>query len=738
MKNRIALSALFVSIIIPFTAYAVVADTTPPVITAPADQTFATTTIPATPLLIAATAIDDTDPTPVVTYTPLTFGLGTTTVEWTATDATGNFSTTTSQVGIYTPAPDETATIEIYVDTVLATSAVVTLPASGSPDVSLTPTAGAAQTASARSAIAILASLDSQTSDFNITQLDYYGGLGFQVSCVSIPSSTSTPLCTLFPPSWLFAINGSAPTVGMSAVELADDDVMQLYYSYASSRQAIVITSPVVTDSPFTVEAQELDPATGTYHAATGFTIDVGTVSGFTFTTLQSSPVDSNGQAMFALSATGTYAVAIQEDYDFPSTAFVVSEPAAPSNPGGGGGGIVHFQLNVPDALAYLTSQQNTDGSFNAPLYSDWAAIAFAAADPGEAPSTSSGQAKTRLRNYLLTASPALSSATDYERHAMALMALSINPYSGTSIDYIARITGTFDGTQIGDSNLDNDDIFALFPLLNAGYSASDDIIQKTVVFILSTQTAGGSWDGSVDVTAAAIQALSLVPSLPGVSSALSNAQSYLHSQQQTNGGFGNSFSTSWALQAIAALQQPASSWSPGSATPNDYLASLQQPDGGVDAAAVSADNRVWATAYAIPGSLGKTWGSLLSSFSKPSTTSNSGGSVLGVSTSTSATSTPILNATSTPATSTPEILATSTPSALEDIRATSTATTTTVIKAKPKVKIAPSKKVPVPIATTTTLQTTTTNQTAAVANANAGFLGNLWRSLASFFSSLF
>lgn len=732
MKNRIALSALFVSIIIPFTAYAVVADTTPPVITAPADQTFATTTIPATPLLISATATDDTDPAPLISYTPLTFGLGTTTVEWTATDATGNFSTTTSQVGIYTPAPDETATIEIYVDTVLATSSVVTLPASGSPDVSLTPTVGAAQTAPARSAIALLASLDSQTSDFDITQLDYYGGLGFQVSCVLVPSSTSTPLCTLFPPSWLFAINGSAPTVGMSAVELADDDVMQLYYSYASSRQAVVITSPVVTDSPFTVEAQELDPATGTYHAATGFTVDVGTVSGFTFTTLQSSPVDSNGQAMFTLSATGTYAVAIQEDYNFPSTAFVISEPAPPSNPGGGGGGIVHFQLNVPPALAYLASQQNTDGSFNAPLYSDWAAIAFAASDPGEA--------KTKLRDYLLTASPALSNATDYERHAMALMALGINPYSGTSIDYIALITGTFDGAQIGDSNLDNDDIFALFPLLNAGYSANDDIIKKTVAFILSAQTASGSWDGSVDVTAAAIQALSLVPSLPGVPTALTNAENYLRAQQQTNGGFGNSFSTSWTLQAIAALGQSPSSWTSSGLTPNDYLASLQQSDGGVDASAVSADNRVWASSYAIPGSLGKTWGSLLSSFSKPSNTSSSGGSVLGTSTSTSATTTIALSATSTPATatSTPEILATSTPPALEIIRATSTSTTTGVVKTKPKAKIVPPKKVPVPIVATTTPQTTATNQTAAVANANTGFLGNLWHSITSFFSRLF
>ncbi len=732
MKIRFVFVALLVLIALPFSVHA--DDITPPVVTAPVDQTFATTTIPAFPSLIPATATDDTDPSPVVAYTPQSFSLGTTTVIWTATDTAGNVATITSQVGIYSPAPVETATIKIYVGTTLATSAVVILPTSGSPDVNLTPTgSGTPHTAPARSAIAILASLDAQTDDFDVTQLDYYSGLGFQVSCVSIPSSTSTPLCTLFPPSWLFAVNGSAPTVGMSAVDLGDGDVMQLYYSYASSRQAVIVTPSVVTGSPFTVEARELDPATGTYHAATGFTIDLGTVSGFTFTTLQSSLIDSNGKAIFTLNATGTYAVALQEDYDFPSTSFVVNEPAAPSNSGGGGGGTVHFQLNVPTALAYLTSQQKSDGSFSSPLYSDWAALAFAASD--------AGTATTNLHDYLAASTPALSSATDYERHAMALMTLGINPYSGTSVDYIARIVGAFDGTQIGDKSLDNDDIFAFFPLMRAGYTTSDDIITKTVAFIVSRQTPSGSWDGSVDVTAAAIQALSLVPSLPNVSTALTNAEGYLRSQQQANGGFGNSFSTSWALQAIAALGQLPSSWMPSGLTPNDYLASLQQTDGSIEPTASSAANRVWATAYAIPASMGKTWSSLLSSFARPTGSTNNSSSLTTVLTATSttpfATSTPLM------ATSTAEIIATSTPFVQTETTLTLSTTSTsstkiTTTKPQPKAKVLAPKIVQIPTQPATTPATTPKNQTAAAANAGGGFLTSLWNSITSFFYHLF
>ena len=286
--------------------------------------------------------------------------------------------------------------------------------------------------------------------------------------------------------------------------------------------------------------------------------------------------------------------------------------PIPPSGVGGGSEDIevAHYKLYAPSALAYLASVQHSDGSFGSPFLSDWVAIAIASAD--ESP------AKIYLRNYLSSTSPLLANITDYERHAMTLMALGINPYSGTPVDYITPIVQAFDETQIGDIHLDNDDIFALFPLLHSGYTADDIIIQKTVAFILSAQNEDGSWDNSVDMTAAAIQALAQVSSLPNVSAAVIKAGGYLRTQQNFNGGFGNSFSTSWVLQAISALGESADEWMPYAFTPNDYLAGLQQSDGGVELINSTGQTRQWATAYAIPASLGKTWGSLLQSFQKP------------------------------------------------------------------------------------------------------------------------
>jgi hypothetical protein len=80
----------------------VIIDNVPPVIVAPADQTFPSTGTTTTPVLVPATATDDSEVPPVITYNPHDFLIGTSTVVWTATDESNNFSTTSSLVIITT------------------------------------------------------------------------------------------------------------------------------------------------------------------------------------------------------------------------------------------------------------------------------------------------------------------------------------------------------------------------------------------------------------------------------------------------------------------------------------------------------------------------------------------------------------------------------------------------------------------------------------------------------------
>lgn len=633
-----------------------------------------------------------------------------------------------------------TATITIRDGSITAFTGTVELAATTTPPVDIAPTNSTTAIAvPADSLLATLVALDATTTDFDITDLAYFSSFNsFIINCITVSAASTTPHCF----NWTYAVNGSFPQTGVDHHILQNGDVVYLFFG--PSRQTILSTTTAIIDEQFTATAQSYDLASGSYVSAPGLTLGVGTPNpDFSFTELATSTSGANGEAIFSLHATGTFAVGIAEDFYFPSASITIADapatttdevdvPPPSSDRGGGGGGPTAPQFNVGGALAYLVSNQHADGSFDSPLLTDWAALAFAASDPGTP--------KTLLRNYLLAAVPALSSATDFERHAMALQALGINPYSDTPVDYIAQITNKFDGTQIGDVHLDNDDIFALFPLLRAGYETGDDIIQKTTAFIVSRQLPNGSWDSSIDVTAAAVQALSQVKSLPDVASVLTKAENYLHSQQQANGDFSNSFSTSWALQAVAALNQAAESWAPAGLNPKDYLISLQQSDGGIESMSSDAQTRQWATEYAIPAILGKTWPLLLSSFGKPANVSGSG-TVLGASTSTlsAATSTPVA-ATSTSATATstpPAQIATSTPA----VATTQNSTTTKPAPAKPKIqKTKPTAQIQ---ASTTQARATSSAplaQTAAVAEAapRNSFFGTLWHSIVSFFRNLF
>ena len=334
-------------------------------------------------------------------------------------------------------------------------------------------------------------------------------------------------------------------------------------------------------------------------------------------------PVDGNGNFYFVPTSTDPVEIKAAENgfldsqtvvlnpiESAPPTVTPSAEPSSASLYGSGGGGISHHSMDVNAAFQFLEMNENQDGSFDSSLYTDWAAVAF-----GAGPENSY---RDKIANYEKSAPDNSVSATDYERHAMAIMALGINPYTGTDTNYIQKIINEFDGTQIGDPSLINDDIFAIFPLMKAGYSSNDTIIQKVIANIISRQNSDGSWQGGADMTAAAIQALSMTPSLAGVSGALSKARAYLSGAEQSNGGFGSSFTTSWVLQAISALGESGTNWLSGGYNPYDYLYNQEQSDGGIDSMSENLDTRIWATVYAIPAALGKPWASILSSFSKP------------------------------------------------------------------------------------------------------------------------
>lgn len=272
--------------------------------------------------------------------------------------------------------------------------------------------------------------------------------------------------------------------------------------------------------------------------------------------------------------------------------------------PASGGGGSSQEQktFSVSKALDFLFQSEE-----NSPMYADWVAIAAGAGDNSDL--------KTNVSNYLKSNPINSNIITDNERRSMALMALGINPYNGTEINYIKKITDSFDGKQFGDENLVNDDIFALIPLVKVGYNANDEMIAKDIDFILSKQNLDGSWEGSVDITSAAVQSLKPFDSAPSVSSALTKAGLYIKNKQENNGGWGNISSSSWATQAMNVLGE---SWIKEGKTATDYFNAQQETDGAVLSLSETIENRIWATSYVVPAMMSKPWGDIMQSFQKP------------------------------------------------------------------------------------------------------------------------
>ncbi len=272
----------------------------------------------------------------------------------------------------------------------------------------------------------------------------------------------------------------------------------------------------------------------------------------------------------------------------------------------GGGGGSYYAPLEVKifsidKALEFLSQNQKEDGSFGFSIYTDWVAMAVSINE--------NSPIKLSITNYFKNNKFETSILTDYERHAMALMSLGINPYSDTEINYIKKIMDSFDGTQFGDPSLINDDLFALVVLKNAGYDSNDSEIVKDVNFIISKQSSSGSF-GSIDMTAVALQAFSGLQDIEKVGESLTKAENYLIYNQKPNGSYGNTFTSSWVLQSLFTDSRADKI--------NNYLALEQSTDGGVGGINDSIETRIWATAYAIPAVSHKPWSEILNKFIKP------------------------------------------------------------------------------------------------------------------------
>lgn len=255
----------------------------------------------------------------------------------------------------------------------------------------------------------------------------------------------------------------------------------------------------------------------------------------------------------------------------------------------------------------WFQANQEESGSIG----SDWGMTALAAAGVNAADVRTS-LADPSAQDFYLDEWQAMGpggAGTDAERGILAGIAGGIQPTrlsastaDTTTSNLVARIAELFDGTQIGEPGLLNDDIFGVLALHQAG--APQPILREIADYLRTQQHGDGGWTwnaspsapADTDMTGSAVAAFcaaGIAPSDPDLQQALALLRSL---QDPATGGFiappesfgigVNTDTTSWVTSGLiqCGIDPQGPDWTTSQGkTPLDYLVSMQRPDGHFD-----------------------------------------------------------------------------------------------------------------------------------------------------------
>lgn len=396
---------------------------------------------------------------------------------------------------------------------------------------------------------------------------------------------------------WLYRVNDVSPFVGLDAYALADQDAVLLTLGAWPSSPVEVSLSAVdlLKNGSLVASVTAFNDETGEFEPLESATVYAGKSKYKTFTT------DETGKAKLTFNKTGDFNVfASKQDYTTSEVTHVRVRATTDSS---------EFvdraqrQKLLTGALNWLTNQVDSHGKIDSIGITEWAAMAFARADQS--------MPKT-MRQAILNYDPDKSSATDLERHILALKAVYGNPHDQNGQNYVQQLYANHvhDG-QIGDEAYLNDDIFGVLALLSAGQEVNSTELKQTIRFILQHQLPDGSFSystslttGDADTTAAALRTLRRARhrgSVVALSPAMHSARLFLDSVQRMDGGFAydsptidsNSSTTAWVALGLAHPSQ----WKVNKRQPWTYLSWTQQGDGSF-AWMVGSDGDPLTTAY--------------------------------------------------------------------------------------------------------------------------------------------
>ncbi len=268
----------------------------------------------------------------------------------------------------------------------------------------------------------------------------------------------------------------------------------------------------------------------------------------------------------------------------------------------------------IRNAVEYLRSNQNEDGSIGGFANSIWVTLALVAA--GENPYSWRIDDGPSIVDYLKSRVKGVDDVFSWEKLILAAVSVGENPYNLSGVNCVEKLKKFYDGIQIGDPKLLNDDFWGLMALVAAGENVDSKEVKSIREYILKNQNKDGGWSFALnstsdpDDTAAAIMAL-IAAGENKSSPAIIKALSFLKSKQTSDGGFAwiggsNSISTAWVICALKAVDENPYNWVKDGKNPVQFLLSLQNSDGSFNWTKLNRMNPIYTTACAIQALAGK------------------------------------------------------------------------------------------------------------------------------------
>jgi hypothetical protein len=280
-------------------------------------------------------------------------------------------------------------------------------------------------------------------------------------------------------------------------------------------------------------------------------------------------------------------------------------------------------------ALAYLRTQQNSDGGFGSGFSPDSslgstadAVLAMVAVGGDPSSFVQDGSTPT---DYLARNAATEAIGGDVAKLILALVALGEDPRTFGDVDSVARLQGMIsDDGKIG---VDVDTLVGHSLAILALKSVQQPIPDKAVTYISASQQENGAWawdgtdetPGDTNTTAFALQALIAAGKVPG-DDAVAQALAYFASIQNEDGGWPyqnpsaygtdtDANSTAVTIQAIIATGQDpdGADWVAAEGSPPlAALEALQNESGAFAWQAAVPDDNLLATVQAMPAVAGK------------------------------------------------------------------------------------------------------------------------------------